>query len=149
MSEPFNQLSLTRRSDAYWRVTFSHPPINLLDLVLIIELDTSKCDCLRHHAEDVTGMKRLGDHVSVHAAEDAHEPEHAWHCIAHVVERLHSDLIVGERSLPGLQRHLDRDRFLARAERVAFEDVEHCRAFDEGAIGGARGLQDRGRGHAD
>jgi hypothetical protein len=28
---PFNQLSLTRRSDAYWRVTFNRPPINLFD----------------------------------------------------------------------------------------------------------------------
>jgi len=25
MSELFNQMRLTRRSDAYWRVTFNHP----------------------------------------------------------------------------------------------------------------------------
>src|SRR5277367_4033941 len=39
MSEPFNQLSLTRRSDAYWRVTFDHPPINLLDDNTVPELE--------------------------------------------------------------------------------------------------------------
>jgi enoyl-CoA hydratase/carnithine racemase len=31
MSKSFNQLNLTRKSDAYWRVTFNHPPINLFD----------------------------------------------------------------------------------------------------------------------
>ena len=39
MSEPFNQLSLTRCSDAYWRVTFNHPPINLLDDNTVPELE--------------------------------------------------------------------------------------------------------------
>jgi len=39
MSEPFNQMSLTRRSDAYWRVTFNHPPINLLDDNTVPELE--------------------------------------------------------------------------------------------------------------
>jgi enoyl-CoA hydratase/carnithine racemase len=39
MSEPFNQLSLTRRSDAYWRVTFNHPPINLFDDNTVPELE--------------------------------------------------------------------------------------------------------------
>jgi hypothetical protein len=39
MSEPLNQLSLTRRSDAYWRVTFNHPPINLLDDNTVPELE--------------------------------------------------------------------------------------------------------------
>jgi hypothetical protein len=31
MSEQFEQLKLTHESPAYWRVTFDHPPINLLD----------------------------------------------------------------------------------------------------------------------
>jgi len=31
MTEPFTQFSLDRRSAAYWRVTFNHPPINLFD----------------------------------------------------------------------------------------------------------------------
>lgn len=31
MSDTFEQFSLNRRSSAYWRVTFNHPPINLLD----------------------------------------------------------------------------------------------------------------------
>jgi hypothetical protein len=39
MSEPFNQLSLTRSSDSYWRVTFNHPPINLFDDNTVPELD--------------------------------------------------------------------------------------------------------------
>jgi enoyl-CoA hydratase/carnithine racemase len=39
MSEPFNQLSLTRFSDAYWRVTFNHPPINLFDNNTVPELE--------------------------------------------------------------------------------------------------------------
>jgi enoyl-CoA hydratase/carnithine racemase len=39
MSEPFNQLSLTRSSDSYWRVTFNHPPINLLDDNTVPELE--------------------------------------------------------------------------------------------------------------
>ena len=39
MSEPFSQLNLTRRSDAYWRVTFNHPPINLLDDNTVPELE--------------------------------------------------------------------------------------------------------------
>ena len=39
MSEPFNQLSLTRCSDAYWRVTFNHPPINLFDSNTVPELE--------------------------------------------------------------------------------------------------------------
>lgn len=39
MSEPFNQLSLTKCSDAYWRVTFNHPPINLLDDNTVPELE--------------------------------------------------------------------------------------------------------------
>jgi hypothetical protein len=39
MSEPFNQLSLTRCSDAYWRITFNHPPINLLDDNTVPELE--------------------------------------------------------------------------------------------------------------
>jgi enoyl-CoA hydratase/carnithine racemase len=39
MSEPFNQLTLARRSDAYWRVTFDHPPINLLDDNTVPELE--------------------------------------------------------------------------------------------------------------
>ena len=39
MSEPFNQLTLTRRSDAYWRVTFNHPPINLFDDNTVPELE--------------------------------------------------------------------------------------------------------------
>jgi enoyl-CoA hydratase/carnithine racemase len=39
MSEPFNQLSLTRCSNAYWRVTFNHPPINLFDNNTVPELE--------------------------------------------------------------------------------------------------------------
>jgi enoyl-CoA hydratase/carnithine racemase len=39
LSEPFNQLSLTRCSGAYWRVTFNHPPINLLDDNTVPELE--------------------------------------------------------------------------------------------------------------
>src|SRR5271155_3175557 len=31
MTEPLTQFNLTRRSNAYWRVTFDHPPINLFD----------------------------------------------------------------------------------------------------------------------
>src|SRR5271168_3861475 len=31
MSESFKQLTLTRKSDAYWCVTFDNPPINLFD----------------------------------------------------------------------------------------------------------------------
>jgi enoyl-CoA hydratase/carnithine racemase len=31
MSQQFEQLKLTHESPAYWRVTFDHPPINLLD----------------------------------------------------------------------------------------------------------------------
>lgn len=39
MSETFNQFSLTRHSDAFWRVTFDHPPINLFDDNTVPELE--------------------------------------------------------------------------------------------------------------
>ena len=39
MSETFNQFRLDRRSSAYWRVTFDHPPINLLDDNTVPELE--------------------------------------------------------------------------------------------------------------
>lgn len=52
MSEPFNQLSLTRRSDAYWRVTFNHPPINLFDDNTVPELEH-----LLDHAEAEPKLK--------------------------------------------------------------------------------------------
>ena len=39
MSESFDQFSLSRRSGAYWRVTFDHPPINLLDDNTVPELE--------------------------------------------------------------------------------------------------------------
>ena len=34
------------------------------------------------------------------------------------------DLLVGQRLVPRLERHLDRQRLLARTERIAFEEVE-------------------------
>jgi enoyl-CoA hydratase/carnithine racemase len=52
MSELFKQLCLTRRSDAYWRVTFDHPPINLLDDNTVPELQH-----LLDLAEAETGLK--------------------------------------------------------------------------------------------
>jgi enoyl-CoA hydratase/carnithine racemase len=39
VSESFEQFSLSRRSGAYWRVTFDHPPINLLDDNTVPELE--------------------------------------------------------------------------------------------------------------
>jgi hypothetical protein len=49
MSEPFNQLSLTRCSDAYWRVTFNHPPINLLDDIVMTRQRQSNTVSKRHN----------------------------------------------------------------------------------------------------
>lgn len=39
MGESFKQFSVTRRNDAYWRVTFNHPPINLFDDNTVPELE--------------------------------------------------------------------------------------------------------------
>jgi enoyl-CoA hydratase/carnithine racemase len=39
MSGSFNQFRLERRSSAYWRVTFDHPPINLFDDNTVPELE--------------------------------------------------------------------------------------------------------------
>ena len=38
MSTSWTQLRLDRRSPAYWRVTFDHPPINTITATTIIEL---------------------------------------------------------------------------------------------------------------
>lgn len=39
MEDSFKQLSITRKSPAYWQVTFNNPPINLLDGATMPELE--------------------------------------------------------------------------------------------------------------
>src|SRR5277367_6327181 len=38
MSAPLKQFTIARESSAYWRITFSNPPINLLDAGTMPEL---------------------------------------------------------------------------------------------------------------
>jgi enoyl-CoA hydratase/carnithine racemase len=38
MSAPLKQFVITKRSEAYWRVTFNNPPLNLINPETILEL---------------------------------------------------------------------------------------------------------------
>ena len=49
MSNPWSHFTLDRRSAAYWRVTFAHPPINTITAQTIVEL-SELVDRLEHGA---------------------------------------------------------------------------------------------------